>query len=582
MQETQNPPAPPARTPIRTALWAVLIAAIFLLSVLAFFQWRVSAYDDGILLMGARLVQGGRLPYVDFYTHYGPLGYTLVAAWSRVGRNPGLALRGLQAVCFGAILLLLFAMGDKKTRSSPGILGLGGVAFGAFVLSNVFRSGAFLGFAFGFASLVMVVLSRAATSAAASRLAAAAGGIFLVLAGLVRPAFAAYAGVAIAAVEIAAMGGAGKSRNPTRRVVVFAATALVALAVIWIVLYRSIPPSAAFQSTILGPSRLVGGGERFISPRFLLSPAGTGLAALGAILAGGLIAAASACWIIPARSSATRALAVQIGVVGGLGTAWLERGSNPGSKASLLAGILLLMTLVAVFRMRREIAESVPIAAGALFGVTATAFGHYFWTRADREHLAPALALAAIAAGVAWPGLDTIKRVIVAAVFGTLVLFFPRLPERVVSQTAKGEPLWTLPWPAGTVPQDAVEAVRFADRNSDPRSRFVAVASTHGVTSASPVLLFLLSSRRPYTKWYQYDPGLQSSPAVQEEMTRELTRSDSRAAIVWNVELYIFEPRLADLKRRTRFDEAFDRLYPIRAARFGEFEVRFRSEEPGR
>jgi hypothetical protein len=574
-------PTPSARSLV-PALWAILIAAIFLLSVLALLQIRVDVYDESALLLGARLVRNGRLPYIDFYTHYGPLGYTLIAAGSRISRNPGLALRILQAAFLAATLLLLLAMTRKKPNSIVAPLGLGGAAFGAFAAANVFRSAAFLGFAFCLAALTMAVLSRAASSTAAARLATVAGGVAVVCAGLVRPVFAAYSGVAIAAIEVAERSGAGKNRNASRRVLLFVGAASVALCVIWITLYPRIPPVVAFEASVLVPGRLVGGGERFLNPRFLLSPTGAGLAAFGAVLAGGLVAAASACWTLAARSSSTRMLAALAGVAAALGTARLEGSSNPGVEAALLSGVLLLASLVAVFRMRMEIAESAPIAAGTVFGVAAMAFGHYFWTRSDREHLGPALALAAIAVAFVWPRLGTVRRIFVASVFGAIALLFPQLPLRVPRLAASGAPVWTLAWPAATVPRDAAAAVRFADEHSDLGSRCVAVASTHSLTSANPVLLFLLSSRRPYTRWYTYDPGLQSSPAVQEQMARELIASGSRAAIVWNARLYVFEPRRADLTRKTPLDEVFDRLYPVHAAQFGEYEVRFRAEAPGR
>jgi len=34
-------------------------------------------------------------------------------------------------------------------------------------------------------------------------------------------------------------------------------------------------------------------------------------------------------------------------------------------------------------------------------------------------------------------------------------------------------------------------------------------------TDIDPMLLFVLSSRLPYTKWYAYDPGVQSSAETQ-------------------------------------------------------------------
>ena len=164
----QDPPGPSGRSPATAALWTLLLAAVFFFSVLALLQIRAGAYDESFLLLGARLVRSGELPYVDFYTHYGPLGYTIVAAWSAISRNPGLALRSLQAVLLGAVLLLLVAAGRKKQVAGQRLLGFGGIAFGAFAVANVFRSGAFLGFALLMTALLMLVISQTSSSATAA------------------------------------------------------------------------------------------------------------------------------------------------------------------------------------------------------------------------------------------------------------------------------------------------------------------------------------------------------------------------------------------------------------------------------
>jgi hypothetical protein len=124
---------------------------------------------------------------------------------------------------------------------------------------------------------------------------------------------------------------------------------------------------------------------------------------------------------------------------------------------------------------------------------------------------------------------------------------------------------------------DAVKAVAFADRLADPGSRFVAVGSTQAWSSGNPAVLFLISSRLPYTQWFQYDPGVQTSAAVQEEMERELEASGSRSAVVWRADRYLFDRESVSRKARSPFDDFFDRLYPVSAAKFGDYEVRVRA-----
>ena len=567
--------------PARSATWPWLLCAgvIFVLSVFGLLGIPVGVYDESFLLLDARLVRSGSLPYLDFYAHYGPLGFTLIAAGYNSGiRNPGILLRVLQSASLAVAALLLFLTTRGKRGRTGARLGPAAAAISVFALANVFRSPAFLGFVFCVAALVMAALSRGLSSRATARLFTWAAGIFLVLAGLVRPAFGAYTAVAIAAVGLAEASTADPGRAARSRLYELCVAVLLSLPVIWIILYRRISPAVALQATVFGPGRLMGGGKRFLNPSFLLSPEGRDWAAWGGALAVGLLAAASASWIAAARSSSTRALVLVAGLGATLGTLRLQRSANPAPEATLLAGLLITVGLVAAFRMRREMAGSPSLAAGALFGITAMTFTHYFLARCDRAHLAPTAGLATVAAAFAWPHLGKRRRIATVAVLGAITVLFPQLPMKAATDVVRGARIWATPFPAATVPRDAADAVRFADQHADAASRFVAVASTHAVTSADPVLLFLLSSRRPYTRWYSYDPGVQDSPAVQEEMARELVNSGSRTAIVWDARLFVFEPQVANLGRKTWFDEVFSRLYPVSVARFGNYEIRLRAE----
>jgi hypothetical protein len=122
-------------------------------------------------------------------------------------------------------------------------------------------------------------------------------------------------------------------------------------------------------------------------------------------------------------------------------------------------------------------------------------------------------------------------------------------------------------------------AVAYADSRAEPNSRFVAVGSSQAWSSADPILLFVISSRLPYTRWFQYDPGLQSSAAIQREMERELEASGSRSAVVWGADKYLVDWENSSRKARSPFDDFFDRLYPITAAKFGDYEVRVRAPD---
>jgi hypothetical protein len=261
------------------------------------------------------------------------------------------------------------------------------------------------------------------------------------------------------------------------------------------------------------------------------------------------------------------------------GAAWL----------TLLLALVSLAANAGIAWLNRDaLSRSPRMWLAAAFGLSASAFGHYFWSRADPPHLYPLLALAAGGALFAWEGLRGLERLAVATIF--VLAFVPFKPWRIaeppivalwkgglarVGELAArpGATLLTV-WPAGEVPSPAALAVTLADRLSLPSSRFVAYGTNQNLSAGDPVYLFLLSRRLPYTRWFQYDPGLQGSPAVQEEMTRELATSGSAAAVVWRSEAFEFDPSVAPAPGRSRFDEAADRTYSRVIARFGNYEVR--------
>ena len=61
-------------------------------------------------------------------------------------------------------------------------------------------------------------------------------------------------------------------------------------------------------------------------------------------------------------------------------------------------------------------------------------------------------------------------------------------------------------------------------------------------------------------------------------MERELEASGSQTAVVWRADRYPFDWGSPSNKGRSPFDDFFDRLYPITAATFGDYEVRVRAQ----
>ena len=232
----------------------------------------------------------------------------------------------------------------------------------------------------------------------------------------------------------------------------------------------------------------------------------------------------------------------------------------------------------AVFAGRDELKRSALLRTSATFGIAAAAFGHYFWARADVHHLLPFLTLALIGGALLIRSVTALGRIVLTGVF--LLTFVPALSPDLVPATRffKGDVIvHPRPWRCTTFLTEIAEAVALADKLADPQSRFVAVGSKQAWSSGNPIVLFLISSRLPYTRWFQYDPGLQTSPEVQKEMMAELEASGSRSAVVWKSGQFLWGGENPRGRPPTPFDLFFDRLYPITAARIGDYQVRVRA-----
>jgi hypothetical protein len=559
---------------------AIGLLIILAASIAGLLCARIHPYDDGILLVGARLVDAGWLPFRDFYTHYGPLGFGVQALFSGTIAEPGAALRVGQASCLAALAALAVAV---ARRSSGGPAALWVAAGVVLVLSPAALHASFYGFALAAAALGAFLLAEISAGRRAALVWSGIGGLSLGAAALTRPAFALYALVAILAVSVSSR---IDRREGSRSVLpVLLAAFAASVAVLWLALYRPIPLAEAWDAMIRTPQRLMTSGTRYREAPFLRAPLPL------AFVLSTLLAGLPLVWAAGLASRALRRLAAGGAVLAGAAPLWLRFSTRPARDIAVVSAVLLAVTAILAVVARRSLGHGI-LRGAALFGVAGAAFAHYFWSRPDLPHLVPFLALGATSALMALPFLKPAWR------WGVLALLLVDFPvffltpgtilfpaeaamrgglssvlERRRAQAAEG---WRV-WPCSDVPADAQAAAREADAGADPASRFVAVASSQATTDENPVILFLLSSRLPYTRWYQYDPGLQSSPEVQRQMTDELARSGSRTAVVWPADPFAGPPSSA-APPKTSFDAAFERLYPVTLGRAGRYEVRARAE----
>ncbi len=531
--------------------------------------WPIDDYDDSAFLMGSRMMRAGAFPYTGFYTHYGPLGYGVQSAFSGFIASPAVALRACQAAFFclvAAIALALAGRLDAASRAWPATLVL------LLLLSALAALASFCGLMFVLVAIAAAAMPEPAGGRSELGWAAAAGAA-IAGAFLTRPAFGLYAASAVAAVTLAAEDG------PARRGMATAVAAIGAVIVVWLLLYRSISPAAAVQATLIFPARLSSAGLRYRHGPFVLAPAPL------AVVFGLLIGSFPLAWVLGLRDRRANRIAAAAFALTGLCPLILRSSERPARVAAWIAVLVLLLAVLVVVVSRRTLGSHAPLRAAALFGVCSAAFGHYFWTRQDRPHFAPMIVLGVVAATLSAFAMSARARWTVAIVFaaGALVLLpmaglFPieRLwtggVRQIGRRTDEKASFSQSIWPCDDVPPDMAAAVRAADERSDPGSRFVAVASHQSRTEQDPILLFLVSRRLPYTRWYAYDPGVQTSPEVQREMILELRRSRSDAAVVWPAGDYQeSSPAGAPAPALTPFDLEFRNLYAAPVARYGRF-----------
>jgi hypothetical protein len=534
---------------------------------------RLGVYDDSLLLVGARLAGAGWLPYRDFYSHYGPLGFAALAPVLKWLVNPGLTLRVAQSAGL-IVLTALLAIAARRSRTS--------LAFPAAVaaLSPAFALPAFLGFGLAAGALALHIAGGTAAEGRRRDLWILSAGALLAACALTRPAFAVYVAASVFALELAVFG-----RASSRRLGLALAAASAVALILWVALFREIDLRDALESVTITPARLM--ARRHINPGLAREVLALTLPIAAAIAAAPLL------WTfaMPSRAGRRRWLwlwIVACAIAVGAAAPLLLRHPIPWLPPAALAGFAFTVSVLLAWLERDTLRSTPSLWAAALMGTSAAAFGHYYWSRPDVQHLYSMLGLSAVSAALAWERFGGRARALAVVVLA--VAFFPLDPgpgfpeanlwhggiASIRENAARpGARLKTI-WPAGEVPSPPVEAVRLADRLADRGSRFVAYGSDQSWTPGDPVYLFLLSSRLPYTKWFQYDPELQSSAPIQEAMIRELEASGSRSAVVWRSESYYFDPPPPAPAMRSPFDAYVDRVYANVVGRFGSYEVRTR------
>jgi hypothetical protein len=128
-----------------------------------------------------------------------------------------------------------------------------------------------------------------------------------------------------------------------------------------------------------------------------------------------------------------------------------------------------------------------------------------------------------------------------------------------------------------TTDQKRVDAVRFVQAHTTPEEAIFSGTGRHDKIFVNDVLFYFLAARPAATKWHHFDPGLQTSAPIQQEIVGEFRARPPR--------LIILEPEWDEIREPNEsarssgvfvLDEALRAQYrPV--ARFGDISVEARA-----
>lgn len=82
------------------------------------------------------------------------------------------------------------------------------------------------------------------------------------------------------------------------------------------------------------------------------------------------------------------------------------------------------------------------------------------------------------------------------------------------------------------LPDGAQQAIDYITRNTRPDEHIFVGTGRHDKIFVNDVAFYFLANRAPGTKWYHYDPGVQTSYEVQARMVDDLIRAEVRYVVI--------------------------------------------------
>ena len=433
-------------------------------------------YDEGITLLGAERISQGALPHRDFYCLYGPGYFVVLAGLFNMFGHSVLVERLADAVlrsCCVTLVFLLVANGGSAVIGWCGavaaVLALG--AFGsigsvmvpvlALALANVFCLWPLLRDGAAGAGKWRIATAGCCTGAAALCRYDVGGALLA-------------AQIVVLSIQAVSVSGTRGLRAVPLPFLAGASVLIVPYGIF--VLAMGITQDLVFDAVLL-PERTYALMRSLPFPRLAAD-------ATSVVYLPPLILVVSAWYVFAARRA--RTIAVPWHVV-------------------MLASLTLVLIAKAYVRISGVHMMAATVASLALLGV--------LWCQAAPRRM-PAL-LAGLGAAMVCAGF-TVRREIDVAQDGLTWL-------------AQGQDCATkadIPrLSCFQIDQPHLDAIRYVRSHTQRGDRIFVSAGRHDKLFANDIAFYFLAARPPATKWYQMDPGLQTTFPIQQAVIADLARA---------------------------------------------------------
>jgi hypothetical protein len=547
-----------------------LAAAVFVVACvyLAVSMSRtINTYDEGIILTGAARVLSGAVPHRDFYANYGPGQFYSVALLFKLFGPSMLVERGWDIAVRACIVSLVFWLASRMATRRDGVLAAGTCCIWLGMLGYP-----------GYPVFPALAAALAGQSFWMATRKADARTPLLLMAGACMGTATLFrydvgvAGLACTLASVAAAwglraDGAGEGMRPRALVVAWAlvGAGFGAVTVPLFASYAAFGVIPGFVFDILTyPVKFYTRMRALPFPpldRFVVSPADfvvylpvlVGMGTGAALLIGLSVSRQLSPGL--ARQAAAGRVA-DLFSFGLLGLAFFVKGCVRVSQIHMAMALVLCLVLLPALMSSARI-----------------------WAASGRGMVVRTLAAAAIAMAVGYTflalGVGTLRT---AQNFAWTVRPGGWATQPPVAWPPKPDATCTPPADLRLlrcfqVPTDMAQTIRYVRQHTNPGEPIFVGLPRHDVIVTNDVLFYFAVERPPSTHWYHFDPGLQTSLKIQQDMVAELQRARPAYAVIETLPARPPEPNGSSTSSGvTLLDDELRRLYEP-AAQFGAFSI---------